>query len=199
MAVGAGGADGSGVFSAAALLSYAGLSAGTFRPSGVLTQQVSAAGVSPGATAADNVVASYSIPASLFDVAGRGLLITAFGSFANNTNAKTAVKIIVNPASATVGSTVGASGSTIATTNTYSTTGATGWNVSGIVYKYGAAGANTQIGSGYSMWGANLTQATAPVLITATESGAIFLAITANAATSTADILFNILTVWALN
>jgi len=82
--------------------------------SGNITKQVSQPGVSPGATAADNVLAVYSIPASSFDVAGRGINILAMGAFAATGNNKT-VKIIFNATTAVVGSTV-TGGTTIATT-----------------------------------------------------------------------------------
>ena len=102
------------------------------------------AGINPGATNADNVLVAWTLPANLFDIAGRGLQITAMGSVANNTNSKR-IKIIWGATTAVVGSTV-TGGTTIADTGAYTTTGAAGWQIMAQVFKYCAAGSNTQIG-----------------------------------------------------
>jgi hypothetical protein len=109
------------------------------------------------------------------------------------------IKIIFNPTTAVVGSTVGTGGSTVCDTGVVTTSGG-GWQVSAFVYKYGAAGSNTQMGlnSGSIAGVAHLGTAT-PVLITATESGAILVAVTGNATTTASDIVFNFLEVNALN
>lgn len=160
--------------------------------------QISAAGINPGATGADNVLAAYTLPANSFDVAGRVITINAAGSFAATSNNKR-VKIIVNPASATVGSTVGASGVTVCDTGTVTTSGA-GWALTASVVKYGAAGSNTQLGlHEQAQIGAAVSSMLAPSAITATESGAILIAITGNATTAATDIVFNFLAVNALN
>ncbi len=172
--------------------------AGAIAAEGNLNTQISAAGVNPGATGADNVLAVYSLPASSFDKAGRGITITAAGSFSATANNKR-VKIIVNPATAVVGSTVGASGTTICDTGTVATNG-TGWQLQGSVFKYGAAASNTQIGiHNQAQIGAAVASMLAPSLITATESGAILIAITGNATTAATDIVFNFLEVNAMN
>jgi hypothetical protein len=174
---------------------------------GNVNRQISAVGINPGAIGADNVLAVYSIPGSAFDGAAgtnRGIAIQANGSFANNTNTKR-VKIIVNPATAVVGSTVGAGGVTLADSQPFSTTGAAGWQMNAEVYKYGAAGSNTQIGiPGGTMIGPTHGGLGAGVLgtpqaITAVESGAILVAVTGNATTAVTDISFNYLTINGLN
>jgi hypothetical protein len=165
---------------------------------GNINTQISSAGVNPGATAADNVLAVYSIPAATFDQAGRGVQITAAGSFAATGNNKR-VKIIVNPATAVVGSTVGASGTTICDTGTVATNN-TGWQLQGSVFKYGAAASNTQIGiHNQAQIGAAVASMLAPSLITATESGAVLVAVTGNATTAATDIVFNFLEINAMN
>jgi hypothetical protein len=161
-----------------------------------LSLQVSSAGVQPGATAADNVVANFTIPAGYFSAAGRSLKITAAGSYGATANTKT-VKIIVNPASATIGSTVGGGGVTIATTGANAANGG-GFSISGSYTKYGAAASNTQIGvQRFSQVNAVAASTQGAGLVTATESGTILVAITANAATATTDITFNWLEVVA--
>ena len=163
---------------------------GTYGAEGKLKVDVSAAGANPGSTAGDYVLASFSIPASSFDVAGRGVKVSAWGSFAATGNNKT-VKIIANPASATVGNVVGASGTTIATTGVVTTNNGS-WMIEAYLYKYGAAGSNTQIGaSGLVVCKGTVIDGGAPALVTATESGAIFVAVTGNAATAATDIVYN--------
>ena len=164
---------------------------------GNITRQVSGAGISPGATAADNVLAVFSLPASSFDVAGRGINILAMGSFATNANTKT-VKIIFNATTAVVGSTV-TGGTTIATT-----TASTGSNVAFMlesnVFKYGAAASNTQLGlNAVSQVGSTVNPPSVPAAITATESGAILIAVTGNSATTASDILLNLFVINAMN
>jgi hypothetical protein len=96
----------------------------SFGLEGNIISQASA-GVNPGATGADNVLAVFQLPANSLDQAGRGIAISASGGYAGNTNTKT-VKIIVGPASAVVGSTVGTGGTTIASTGAVATNGADG-------------------------------------------------------------------------
>src|SRR5260370_19258348 len=109
---------------------------------GNLNVQVSSAGVQPGATGADNVLAVYSLPGSAFDVAGRGISITAAGAFAATANNKR-LKIIFNATTAVVGSTV-TRGSTVCDTGTIAQNSG-GWQLMASVFKYVAAGANTHI------------------------------------------------------
>src|SRR5258708_7812089 len=110
---------------------------------GNVNLQVSSAGVNPGATGVDNVLAVYALPGNAFDVAGRGISITAAGAFAGNGNNKR-LKIIFNATSAVVGSTV-AGGTVICDTGTVAQNGG-GWQLMASVFKYGTAGSNTQLG-----------------------------------------------------
>lgn len=182
----------------AGILTQFGAGTGTFGEEGNLNRQISSAGVQPGATGADNVLAVYSLPANSFDVSGRGVCITAQGSFGATANNKR-IKIIVNPATAVVGSTVGAGGTTIADTGTVATNGG-GWSLQGNVFKYGAAASNTQIAlHQQAQVGAAVSALLAPSLMTATESGAILVAVTGNATTAASDIVFNFLEINAMN
>lgn len=154
---------------------------------GGLNRQLSIAGVSPGATAADNVIAVYSLPAKALLTIGQGLTITAKGSFAANGDNKT-IKIIVGPATAVVGSTVGAGGTTIATTGVVATNGG-GWTISADLYK---SGASTQ-----------LSFSTAPLAAPGTaalvDTAVILIAVTANAATTASDVVMNLFEVLGKN
>jgi hypothetical protein len=157
--------------------------------------QLSSAGVSPGATGADNVLAVFSIPPGSFAAAGNGLYIAAYGTFANNGNNKR-VKIIFNPATAVVGATVGAGGTTIADTTTYSTSALSAFTLEATVFKYGAAGSNTQIGiNGENTVAAVSETLIVPQLITANEAAVILIAVTGNAGSAVADILLNALAI----
>jgi hypothetical protein len=179
-----------------------GITAAGIFGAGNLSMQVSSAGLSPGATGADNVIAAFSIPANVFDQAGRCLYFTAQGSFAANGHNKD-LKIIFNPASATVGSTVGGSGTTLIDTGTVTQSGG-GWLLEAMVVKYGAANANTQFGlplgvvTGTTHGGLG-TGTTSAQLITATENGAILVAVTGNATTTKTDILLNYFQVSVMN
>ena len=145
------------------------------------------AGTNPAGTAGNYVVDVFTIPANSFDVANRGVNITAMGSVANNTNAKT-VSIYYGCTTAVIGSLV-TGGTVIASTGAYSTTGAAAWQLVANVYKYGAAGSNTQIGLHETVQiGSTVPALTVPQLLTATESSPVLVALVANAATTATDI-----------
>jgi hypothetical protein len=168
----------------------------TFKDSGNLNVQVSSAGINPGGTAADNVLASFLLPANCLDLVGRGLYVTASGSFAATGNNKT-IKLLWNPATATVGSTVGAGSSLICSTGVTAQNGG-GWLVSGQVFKYGAASHQILMNTGTAV-GTTHQGTAAPVLATADETTAIWIAVTGNAATAATDIVFNFLMIDAMN
>lgn len=160
---------------------------------GNLSCQASA-GINPAAIAADKVLAVYSLPANSLDQSGRSIQIAAAGNFGATDNNKR-VKIIVNPASAVVGATVGAGGTALADTGTV-VTNAAGWQLSANICKYGAAGSNTQIGINSNNSGAALL---APAALTLFENAAIVIAVTGNATTDVTDIALNLFTVKAAN
>lgn len=193
------GYDAAGGSQPSTMLTGFGSGTATFLASGLINRQISSSGVNPGTTGADNVLAVYTLPANSLDgVSNRGLSITAHGSFGATGNNKR-IKIIFNPVSATAGSTVGGGGTTIADTGTVTTSGG-GWLLSAEVFKYGAVGSNTQIStSDGNIAGTVHLGVSAPVLATATESGAILIAVTGNATTSTSDIAFNLLRILARN
>lgn len=168
---------------------------GNFLEEGNLFRFASA-GLNPSATAADNVLAVYALPASSFDVTGRGINVLAQGSFASSGNVKT-VKVIYNATTAVVGSTV-TGGTTIASGTTSAAIG--GWALEANVFKYGASGSNTQIALHMAFQSGSVVGALAsPSLLTATESGIILIAVTGNAATTATDIALNLFTINAMN
>lgn len=157
---------------------------------GTMLRTISSAGLQPGATAADNVIAVFSIPAGLFDGSGnRGIRIRAWGKYGATANNKT-VKIIFNPTTAVVGATV-SGGTTVVTTGVVASNNLP-FDLGASIYKYGDIDSNTQIAfQDVSVSGAALVVPTIPVLTTAVENAAILLAVTGNAATVVTDILLH--------
>ena len=155
--------------------------------------------VEPGGTAADYVLATYSLPANSLDASGRTLAITAAGSFGAGTGNKR-VKIIWNPTTATVGSTIVlGSGGTIADTGTVATA-SLGWQLMATVVKTGANNSNTQMAiHNQAQIGSVTAGLLVPTFPTATENAPINLAVTGNATSLTTDIVFNFLEVNAAN
>lgn len=184
----------------AAEVTQFGLGAALMAEEGNISRQLSSAGIQPGATGADNVLAFFSLPANSFDIAGRGVTITAQGTFVSNANTKD-MKIVFNPSTAVVGSTVGAGGTTIADTGSQTTgTAGTGWSIQANVFKYGAAASNTQLGlHQQAQVGSVVGGIVPPSLLTATESGAILIAVTGNAGTAATDIKLNFFEINAMN
>jgi hypothetical protein len=163
---------------------------------GNLFRSVSA-GVTCGGSGNDFVLGVYSIPGNSFDIAGRGVTITAQGSFGGNTNSKR-VKIIFNPVAAVIGSVVNG-GTLVADTGSVLTNGS-GWSIQANVFKYGANGSNTQMGiHQQAQVGPSVSPLVAPTPITAVESGAILVAVTGNPGTLPGDISMNLFEVAANN
>lgn len=168
----------------------------TFLEEGNVFRYVSA-GINPGATAADNVLAVYSLPANSFDVTGRGVTITASGAFAANGNNKTC-KIIAGCTAAVVGSTV-SGGTTIGTTGV-SAGNNVGWQLCSNLFKYGAPGSNTQLAQEIAtVVGATHGGMGLPQLLTLPENAAILIAVTGNAATTATDISLAFAEINAMN
>jgi hypothetical protein len=176
-----------------------GAGSASFGAEGNITSQIFAAtALEPSATGADNVLAAFTIPANSFNTAGKGITIQAGGSYGATANTKT-VKLIFNPATAVLGSTVGSGGTTVATTGALTQSG-TGWLLQADVYKFGAANSNTQEAQQLSsISGTVQAGVTAPVFPTATENAAILVAVTGNAATALSDINLNLFTINATN
>jgi hypothetical protein len=161
---------------------------------GNLNVQTVSAGRNPTGTGSDYVVATFSIPAGAFDLANRGIAIMAAGSTLNATS-KT-MKLIVGAAAPAVGSIV-SGGTTIA--SIAAVTAAGGWQMQANLFKYGAAGSNTQIAiHEASQVGTVLSALLPPSLVTLNEAAAITVAVTINAATAT-DATFNFSQIFAMN
>jgi hypothetical protein len=152
------------------------------RLGGNVSIQVNATGQGNGADTTDDVLATYALPASALDVAGRQVTITAAGKFAANGNNKR-IKIWWGTTTQTVGSAV-AGGTLIADSGVVTTNGG-GWSAGVQVTKYGAAASNTQLSSNAAVVaGGTHTGTIAPALLTANESGIINITITGASSTS---------------
>lgn len=162
---------------------------------GNLIVDIQSAGVSPGATGADKILAIYVIPVGAFDIAKRGVNVMAAGN-CPNTNSKS-IKIIANPTSPVLGATV-SGGTTIASILTSTATG--GWNLAVNLFKYGAVGSNTQMAIHESgQIGATVAALVAPSLTTIAENGAITIVVTGNSSTTNGDVVYNFGQVFAQN
>jgi hypothetical protein len=161
---------------------------------GNLNVQTVSAGRNPAGTAADYIVSTFNIPAGGFDLANRGIAILAAGS-ALNASTKS-FKIIIGGTGA-VGSII-SGGVTIASLLTTALNG--GWQVQANMFKYGAAGSNTQIAiHEASQIAGTVSPLIAPTLLTQVESAAIPVAVTINAATLATDAIFNFSQIFAMN
>jgi hypothetical protein len=182
----------------------AGRSAGAVNGLLYRASYLSATGISPGATGADNVIGAYALPANVLNFIGGGgvpggptLIIRAYGRFAANGNNKT-VKIIFNPATATLGSTVGSGGTTLASSGVVAIN-ALGFVIEAWVSKVGVPNSDTQVGGQRTnIVGATIVSPPIPVYPVADESGEIFIAVTGNAATTATDIVLDHFSVEAL-
>lgn len=175
----------------------AGRAAGMFGVKLYSEQYLLANAKTPGATAADNVLAAYTLPGGSLNQVGyqgspngtTGLRIRAIGRFAATANNKT-VKIIFNATTATVGSTV-SGGTTIASTGVVAINNL-GFVMEAFVQKIGVPNSNTQLaGQVLNIAGATIVSPPITLNTTATEASDIIIAVTGNAATATSDILLD--------
>jgi hypothetical protein len=157
---------------------------GVFPREGALSRFVGNPLAGNNANTTDDVLASYTLPASSFDAAGRGLCITAQGSTGPTTNNKR-VKLWFD---ATISSGVVTGGSVIADTGPWvsvtTPNNNVGWQLMANVFKYGAAGSNTQYAQGTVILGGIHGGIGLPVFPTAVESGAIVIALTGSSYTT---------------
>lgn len=167
---------------------------GGARSGGNVSVSVNSAGQGNGADTTDDVLATFALAANALDVAGRQVSITALGKFAANGNNKR-IKLWWGTTTQTLGAAV-AGGTLIADSGVVTTNGG-GWNLNGLVTKYGANGSNTQIGQGAVVAGATHTGTLPPALLTATENAIINITVTGSSSTTGAanDVLGQMLDV----
>jgi hypothetical protein len=167
----------------------------SFKAGGNISVMTSAAGISPGANGAANVLFAYTLPGNALDQPGRGISIYAAGSYAANGDAKT-LQLVWNPATAVVGSTVGAGGTVIASTGSVVTNGG-GWSLAAQIFRLGP---NLQIGiHQQAQSGGAVSALVAPsTAMAAVDTAPILIALTGQTTTQT-DVLANFFQIGAMN
>lgn len=159
----------------------------------------------------DDIIGGIALDAGAFDAAGRGINITAAGITGATTNNKR-FKLFINPTMSgqTVTNGVISGGTVSAGTplvdsgtwvNGTTANNAAGWMASANLFKYGAAGSNTQYGQGSALLGTLHGGIQAPQFLTATESSAINIVVTGSSYTTGAanDVKLSFLEVNAMN
>lgn len=139
---------------------------GQFLPMGVLSDQLSIAGVGNGADTTDDTLFAYTLPANSLDATGRSLDVQAFGKFANNGHDKT-VKLWF--------------GSSLILTSNIIAAANVGWLVRMTVSK---SGANTQLSIGFGAAGAAMFAVPLPVASAQTDTAAIVIKVTGSSPTT---------------
>lgn len=163
------------------------------------------------ADATDDILGGVVIPAGAFSAAGKGLCITAQGITGATTNNKR-FKLFLNPTMTgqtvtagvisgghvTAGTAVCDSG---AWANGTTANNAAGWLALVNLFKYGAAGSNTQYAQGSFITGTLHGGILAPSFLALTESAAINVVVTGSSYTTSAasDVILNFLEVNAMN
>jgi hypothetical protein len=183
----------------------------TFFEEGNLYRAVGNAIAGNGADTTDDILAGIVIPAGAFDVAGRGLCITAQGVTGATTNNKrfklwanptmsgqTTTNGVISGGTVTAGTTICDSGAWV---NGTTPNNAAGWSAMANLFKYGAAGSNTQYAQGMPILGTLHGGILAPAFLTMTESAAISIVITGSSYTTGAanDVKLNFFEVNAMN
>lgn len=168
----------------------------TMEESGNVNVQTGNPLTNPATITNDNVLAVYTIPANSLSASGKGIEVTVAGNLGADTQAKRC-KLIWNALTAVVGSAVATNSTSFLLGDTGSTTNGgvlAGWVIQSQVYKYGAAGSNTQIGQEIgNIIGAIHGGCGIAAALTTNESASILLAVTGNATSSVGDIsLYNI-------
>ena len=159
----------------------------------------------------DDILGGILLPAGAFDIAGRGLCITAQGKTGATTNNKR-FKLFLNPTMAGQTVTNGViSGGTVSAGTAYGDSGtwvngttpnnAVGWGLTLNLFKYGAAGANTQYVQASPILGATHGGISPPVFLTLPENAVINIVITGSSYTTGAanDVILNMFEVNAMN
>lgn len=177
-----------------------------FTEEGNIYRGISGAGIGNTADANDDILFGYQLSANSFDLAGRGLCITAMGKFAANANANKQAKILIGVT--LVGSTVtagvitggNATGGTLIGDTGAAASNNLGWQLMTTFFKYGANGANTQYAQYTPVVGTTHGGVSLTLLATLTESGVINVVCTGKAGTSAAnDVVGNFFEINAMN
>ena len=180
---------------------YFGGGTGTLLSEGSLVRQLGNPLAGNSGDAADDVLASYTLPRSSLDAARRGLRITAKGRTGPTSNDKR-VKLWfdakISEGLVVGGSVIADSGEWVDTTIPNNNVG---WQLSSNVFKLGSPGSNTQYGQGSAILGGIHIGVSLPVFPAGIEAGAIVIALTGSSYSSGAanDLVANWFEVSAMN
>ncbi len=181
----------------------------SFTEEGNLYRNIGNPIASNAADTTDDIIGGIVLPASVFDILGRGVYVCAQGKTAANGNNKQ-MKLWIAPTMAgqTVtngvisgGTVTGAGSGLLAVASGVTTLNAKGWGLYGNLFKYGAAGSNTQMFQGNSVLDTTHGGIQAPAFMTLTESATIAIVVTGSSSTTgaAADVLLNFLEINAMN
>jgi hypothetical protein len=182
---------------------------GAFTEEGNLYRNIGNPIAGNSADTTDDIIGGIVLPAGAFDVAGRGLCITAQGKLGSTANNKR-FRLWINPtmsgqvvtAGVISGGTVTGAGSGVLAVDSGTQTGnAVGWSILANFFKYGSAGSNTQYVQGSPITGTTHGGINAPAFTALTESAAINIVVTGASQTTGAanDVVLNFLEVNAMN
>jgi hypothetical protein len=182
---------------------------GAFAEEGNLYRNVGNPIAGNGADTTDDILDGFVLPASAFDQAKRGLQLTFQGKFGATGNNKK-VRVWLNPtmsgqtvtAGVISGGTVtGAGAGVMLYDSTVQTGNNVGWSILAQLFKYGAAGSNTQYAQVQPIYGATHGGVTLPSFLTLTESAAINVVLTGSSSTTGAanDVIANFSEANAMN
>jgi hypothetical protein len=182
---------------------------GAFLEEGNLYRNIAASIGANGADTTDDILGGVQLPAGVFDVLGRGIAITAAGKSGATANAGKGIKLWANPTMAgqTIsggvisGGTVTGAGAGVKLLDSGATAiNNKGWQLNGNLFKYGAAGSNTQWFQGSTILDITHGGVILPLLTTLPENAPINLVLTGNSAQSgAADIVLQFLELNAMN
>jgi hypothetical protein len=173
----------------------------TFAEEGNLYRNVANPIASNGADTTDDLLDGFVLPAGAFDVAKRGLQLSFAGKFGATANNKK-VRLWFNPTMSgqTVtngvisgGTVTGAGAGVMAYDSTAQTGNAVGWELQAQLFKYGAAGSNTQFFQLQPIFGVTHGGITAPSFLTLPENAPISVVLTGSSSTTgaAADVVLN--------
>jgi len=183
------------------MLTYFGGGTATLFAEGSLNRQVGNPLAGNSADTTDDVLASYTLPATSLDVATRGFCVTAQGNTgptANDKRVKLWFDAAISDGVVSGGTVVADSGGWV---NGTTPNNSVGWQLAANIFKYGAAGSNTQYAQGSAILGGVHGGISLPTFPTAIESGAIVIALTGSSYTTGAadDVIATWFEVTAMN
>jgi hypothetical protein len=157
----------------------------------------------------DDILLGFALPANVFDISGRGIFITAQGKTGATGNNKK-YRLWINPTMSgqtttnnviTGGTVSGAGSGVMLLDSTVQTSNALGWSLQGNLFKYGAAGSNTQYFQGSIINAASHAGINTPSFLTQAENAVMNIVVTGSSSTTGAanDVILNFFEINAMN